>query len=429
MRRHDIMKVKCINKVRDGKGAIIKYQLIDEAGNRIEATSKQIKAEMQSGRYEFINLKLDKAGRLIDKVNSTQKYFDNALSGSKSSKNTVGSFYTIEDLIKGNSPKDRPVSFWYDGKSYQGIGVCMHTTGEEAMHNIIRVYMKEFGGEVTVDVDAGDTKTSKEAYQKIHREMWHAYSDAVKGLNNIAGALDFYRKNKNKYRLHLAASKMGEGIHMYKTDCPVNPNGQYHVVAVDENNAAYKILDKETGEEYWENHQLNKLDVDIYNNKFDNVRVEREKPIIVGDCKKVKFADIREKTDLIEKKMEEFIDHEIETDILPVDENSLFDLLDPKKAAALRKLADKYNSIYGKGCFEYKYMDYAEVYVDRDDMGDVYVAGIEGETNFVVSKNKSLVENWLNNFISDYIAMDPEENTVENVMTMLYKNFDYTYKK
>ena len=422
------MKIKCINKVRDGKGAIVKYQLVDEAGNRIEATSKQIKAEMQSGRYEFINLKLDKAGRLIDKVDATQNYFDNALSSSKSNKNTVGSFYTIEDLIKGNSPKGRQVSFWYDGKSYHGVGVCMHTTGEEAMHNVVRVYTREFGGEVTVGVDVGDTKISKEAHDKMHREMWHAYSDAAKGLNNIDGALDFYRKNKNKYRLHLAASKMGESIHMYKTDCTVNPNGQYHVVAVDENNAAYKILDKETGKEYWKPHQLNKLDVDLYNNKFDNVRIEREKPIIVGECKKVKFADIKDKTDLIEEKMKEFIDHEIETDILPVDENSLFDLLDPKKAAALRKMADKYNSIYGKGCFESMYIDYALGYYNEDREG-VYVAGIECETNFVVSKNKSLVENWLNNFISDYIAMDPEENTVENVMTMLEQNFDYTYKK
>lgn len=422
------MKVKCINKVRDSKGAIVKYQLVDEAGNRIEATSKQIKAEMQSGRYEFINLKLDKAGRLIDKVNTTQNYFDNALSGSKSSKNTVGSFYTIEDLIKGTSPKGRPVSFWYDGKSYQGVGVCMHTTGEEAMHNAIRVYVRELGGEVIVGIDVGDAKVSKEAYQKIHREMWHAYSDATNGLNDINGALDFYRKNKNKYKLHLAASKMGESIHMYKTDCPVNPNGQYHVVAVDVDKEAYKVLDKETGKEYWEKNQLDQIEINLYNNKFDNVRVERDKPIIVGDCKKVKFADIREKTDLVEEKMKEFIDHEIETDILPVDENSLFDLLDPKKAAALEKLADKYNSIYGKESFESMYIDYALGYYNEDREG-VYVAGIECETNFVVSKNKSLVENWLNNLISDCITMDPEANTVENIMNMLEQNFDYTYKK
>lgn len=423
------MKVKCINKIRDGKGAIVKYQLVDEAGNRIEATSKQIKAEMQSGRYEFINLKLDKAGRLIDKVDATQKYFDNALSSSKSSKDTVGSFYTIEDLIKGNSPKGRQVSFWYDGKSYQGVGVCMHTTGEEAMHNSILVYMKELGGEVIVGVDVGDAKISKEAQLKMHREMWKAYSDVTTGLGTVDEALDFYRKNKNKYRLHLEADKYGEGMHLYKTDCPVNPNGQYHIVAVDVDKEAYKVLDKETGKEYWKPYSLDaEIGIDIYNNRFDNIRIEREKPIIVGDCKKVKFADIREKTDLVEEKMQKFIDHEIETDILPVDENSLFDLLDPKKAAALRKMADKYNSIYGKGCFESMYIDYALGYYNEDREG-VYVAGIECETNFVVSKNKNLVENWLNNFISDYIAMDPEENTVENVMNMLEQNFDYTYKK
>lgn len=71
------IKVKCINKIRDAKGNIIKYQLIDQTGKPMEATAKQIKAEMQRDiesrgadrvKYEFINLQIDRAGRLVDKA-------------------------------------------------------------------------------------------------------------------------------------------------------------------------------------------------------------------------------------------------------------------------------------------------------------------------------------------------------------------------
>ena len=62
------MKVKCMGKNRNDKGVIINYNLVDEAGNKFQATGQQIKNEIQSGRYEFINLQIDKAGRLVDKA-------------------------------------------------------------------------------------------------------------------------------------------------------------------------------------------------------------------------------------------------------------------------------------------------------------------------------------------------------------------------
>lgn len=60
-------KIKCVNKVKDKHGVIKVYQLIDENGNKIEATASQIKEEIRSGRYDFLNLQIDKAGRLVDK--------------------------------------------------------------------------------------------------------------------------------------------------------------------------------------------------------------------------------------------------------------------------------------------------------------------------------------------------------------------------
>lgn len=64
-------KIKCISKVRNEKGNIVSYNMISEDGNKISATSKQIKEEMKGNRYEFINLQLDSRGHLIDKKEHT----------------------------------------------------------------------------------------------------------------------------------------------------------------------------------------------------------------------------------------------------------------------------------------------------------------------------------------------------------------------
>ena len=62
------MRVRCISKNRNDKGAIVNYNLIDEKGNKFQATSQQIKSEIKAGKYEFTNLQIDKAGRLVDKA-------------------------------------------------------------------------------------------------------------------------------------------------------------------------------------------------------------------------------------------------------------------------------------------------------------------------------------------------------------------------
>lgn len=62
------MRVRCISKNRNDKGAIVNYNLIDEKGNKFQATSQQIKSEIKAGNYEFTNLQIDKAGRLVDKA-------------------------------------------------------------------------------------------------------------------------------------------------------------------------------------------------------------------------------------------------------------------------------------------------------------------------------------------------------------------------
>ena len=68
-----MIKVKCLGKNRNNKGNIINYNLQDETGRQFQATAQQIKAEIRKGQYEFINLQIDKAGRLVDKAEEKTK--------------------------------------------------------------------------------------------------------------------------------------------------------------------------------------------------------------------------------------------------------------------------------------------------------------------------------------------------------------------
>lgn len=63
------MKVYCIQKVRDASGKILYYAFKLENGNVITGTREDIINEMKTHKYgyEFTNLQLDKAGRLVDK--------------------------------------------------------------------------------------------------------------------------------------------------------------------------------------------------------------------------------------------------------------------------------------------------------------------------------------------------------------------------
>lgn len=62
------MRVRCINKVRNEKGVIVKYILEKENGDRIEATGNAIKLDIELEDLEVVNLQIDKAGRLVDKA-------------------------------------------------------------------------------------------------------------------------------------------------------------------------------------------------------------------------------------------------------------------------------------------------------------------------------------------------------------------------
>lgn len=67
------MRARCTGKERNEKGAIIKYILRSENGDRIETTGKEIKEGIKRGALEVVNLQIDKAGRLVDKAEEKAK--------------------------------------------------------------------------------------------------------------------------------------------------------------------------------------------------------------------------------------------------------------------------------------------------------------------------------------------------------------------
>lgn len=62
-----MMKVRCLEKHRNKNGVIIGYTLQNQLGEIIQATPQQVRVELQGEVYNFTNLQLDKAGRIIDK--------------------------------------------------------------------------------------------------------------------------------------------------------------------------------------------------------------------------------------------------------------------------------------------------------------------------------------------------------------------------
>lgn len=64
------LKARCIKKNRDSKNRISTYTLIDSKDVIKEFTGKELKEFIRSGELEVENLQIDKAGRLVDKINT-----------------------------------------------------------------------------------------------------------------------------------------------------------------------------------------------------------------------------------------------------------------------------------------------------------------------------------------------------------------------
>lgn len=293
------IKIICLYKNRDNKGNIIDYVLKDEIGQTVPFTRDYIKAMMLTGKYEFVNLQIDKAGRLVDKALP------------KDTPQPEDGFYSIADLIRGVNPKGRKVKTFNPetGKEVIGIGVGFHMNDEMA-HSSILVYFKEIGSEIV----AGLTP------MKDASEFWKEYSKRFP-LNNDEKVVDsviaFCRQNTKKHDLKMCLSN----FHTYKVDAKPNPNGRYTILEVGKYKAKYeydgqekiynahmyRVRDKEEGREYWTYEYS--LYIDIYKNEFTNAAIKDNGPaelivkrdVPVTDCteldKKIKACEDKLKSE------------------------------------------------------------------------------------------------------------------------------------
>lgn len=153
-------KIKCIKKNRDAKGNIKSYLLLKETGEVIEATGQQIKAEIAANNYEFINLQIDKAGRLVDKAIHTTSVKEKNLMDDVLAK-IEPDIFEIKDVKSFNEwlhckklrdikiKFNRPASMWelvedynkYFGKIYalRIIGTKDYWSGNEFVSSLLNI--------------------------------------------------------------------------------------------------------------------------------------------------------------------------------------------------------------------------------------------------------------------------------------------------
>lgn len=153
------VKIKCIKKNRDAKGNIKSYLLLKETGEVIEATGQQIKSEMAANNYEFINLQIDKAGRLVDKALHTsvkeKNLMDDVLVKTEPDIFEIKDVKSFNEWLHCKKLRDikikfnRPASMWelvedynkYFGKTYalRIIGTKDYWSGNEFVSSLLNI--------------------------------------------------------------------------------------------------------------------------------------------------------------------------------------------------------------------------------------------------------------------------------------------------
>jgi len=303
------IKVMCINKNRDSKGNIVDYMLKDETGNQFIATAQQIKEEIKIGRYEFVNLQIDKAGRLVDK----------ALPKSVTPKEE--SFYSIEDLIKHVNPKGRKVKC-YDsktGKEYIGIGSSFWGKGNDGLRNSIYVYIKELGVLAVVRID-GDNGL----WAEYNREFPYPFRCQVatevadKYYESIGDKLiGFYKFNKKAYNLRMCISST------YKVDANPNPDGEYTILAIgkSKDREIYRVRNNKENSEYW---SIRSLSFGVHNNNFTNVAIRRDKPVFAKNIPVMDCTELMKKYNACEEKIKSEFRKYLETGVTYISDGQYF---------------------------------------------------------------------------------------------------------
>lgn len=388
------IKVMCINKNRDSKGNIVNYMLKDETGNQFIATAQQIKEEIKIGRYEFVNLQIDKAGRLVDK----------ALPKSVTPKEE--SFYSVEDLIKHVNPKGRKVKC-YDsktGKEYIGVGSSFWGKGNDGLRNSIYVYIKELGVLAVVRID-GDNGLWAEYNREFPYPFKYSVDIAVadKYYESIGDKIvSFYNYYKKAYNMRMCISST------YKVDANANPNGRYTILEVgkSEERDLYKVRDNKEGTEYW---SIRSLSFNVYNNDFTNVAIRRDKPVVAKNVPVVDCTELLKKYHACEDKMKSEFSKRLAEGIHRTSDDQYFVVNQKEFDAVYNKVKRALESLQTDISFSRLVFDAFESVVDYEEHDRMLYYGYMGDdsgwadTDAMFSFDKEVVKQHLQGQFNDWV--------------------------
>lgn len=69
-----MLVAKCIEKIRDKNGKIVKYRLQDKTGSQTELEAKLVKKFIMESQMDIVNLQVTADGRLVDKTEDNSQY-------------------------------------------------------------------------------------------------------------------------------------------------------------------------------------------------------------------------------------------------------------------------------------------------------------------------------------------------------------------
>lgn len=401
-----MVRMKCINKVRDNKGNIVKYQLVGDDGSKIEATSKEIKAEMHAGRYEFLNLQIDKAGRLVDKAMAK-----NPVPAVKKTPAPAveDDYFTVKRLIFHSTIEDQKVRFTYKGKEYVGIGTGYWTNGEsDQLHNAVNVYCEDLGQVMVVGASPIYEQHSEE-----YAKFWKDYSDAISFRTDFIEktllALNFYEKHKDEIQLH--ANKGNQ------VDATPNTDGIYTILkrgSIEGKPTDICLLkyNHDDSQPFWKSISTDW--VNAYSNEYTNVSIKREK-LVLDNIEVVPFDKLQATSDKIVEKYKKAVDYIIKNGSFK-SEGEADDYLgsfSEEQQSALSSIRKIYDSIWGQGKFDQGIVDYA---LETTNNNNVYYAGLASETYFIVSEDKQKVIDWYNGMKESFLESEYPKDMIPSLM-------------
>ena len=96
-----MIKVKCVDKFRDGQGKICGYRLMDCYGKTQDMFAETLKEEIKKNNISVINLTLTSDGRLVDSSEKPVKNEETKKTNLGSAMNAYRSFNSLIDTLVG----------------------------------------------------------------------------------------------------------------------------------------------------------------------------------------------------------------------------------------------------------------------------------------------------------------------------------------